>query len=335
MRVLMITRELPTPERPNVWAPVARQVESIRSLGVSVDLIEVKGVRKLKYLKALRRMRSHLDGADLIHAHYGFCGWVGRIQLAKPLVVSFMGSDLLGTASADGRMTLTSRPVVALDRLLARSADAVIVKSPGMAQTLAPIQANVIPNGIDLDTFRPVDRRTARADLGWNSNRAYVLFPGSPANPRKAYGLAAEAVRHAAGAASAPLELVPLIDVPAHRVPTFMNACDALLMTSHWEGSPNAVKEAMACDLPVISVDVGDVADLLAGVESCEICPREPRALGDAVARVVASKNPSTGREKLREMHLDQESVARQVVDIYEDVLTVRGGRDSGAVRHS
>jgi glycosyltransferase involved in cell wall biosynthesis len=169
-----------------------------------------------------------------------------------------------------------------------------------------------------------MDRAVARSQLGWEANAPYVLFPGSPANPRKAYGLAERAVRHAARALGAKLELAPLIDVPADRVPLFMNAGDVLLMTSHWEGSPNAVKEAMACDLPVVSVDVGDVADLLAGVEACEICPRNAQALGDAVARVIRSGVPSTGRARLEEKKLDLESVASRVVRVYEDVLRGR-----------
>jgi glycosyltransferase involved in cell wall biosynthesis len=317
----MLTLELPTPERPNVWAAVARQVDSIRSLAVSVDLVEVVGPPKVKYLKALRRMRSCLKDVDLIHAHYGFCGWLGRAQWSRPLVVSFMGSDLLGTATADGRVTATSRPVVQLDRMLARSADAVIVKSPEMARTLAPLRVNVIPNGVDLEAFRPLNRGFAKSQLGWQTDVHYVLFPGAPENPRKAYGLAERAVQHAAHALGTNLKLVPLIDVPADQVPFFMNAGDLLLMTSYWEGSPNSVKEAMACDLPVVSVDVGDVAELLAGVTACEICPRDAQALGQAAAHVISRGDSSTGRARLREKELDLQSIAGRVVRIYEDVL--------------
>src|SRR5262245_25537037 len=96
MRVLMITLELPTEERPGTWAPVARQLESLRALGVEMDVVEVKGPGKLKYAEAVPRMTARIAHADVVHAHWGYCGWVGRCQVRRPLVVSFMGSDLVG-----------------------------------------------------------------------------------------------------------------------------------------------------------------------------------------------------------------------------------------------
>jgi glycosyltransferase involved in cell wall biosynthesis len=324
MRVLMLTLELPTRERPGTWAAVARQVESIRSLAVDVDLLEIKGRGKVKYLEALPRLLRRSSDADLVHAHYGYCGCVGRAQWKRPLVVSFMGSDLLGTSDSQGRVTTTSRPVVAVDRVLARLADAVIVKSREMAEVLTPIEAHVIPNGVDLEVFRPADRERARTLLGWETEGPYVLFAGSPTNPRKGYPLAVRSVERARAQLGPNVRLMALAGIPADQVPVYMNACDALLVTSHWEGSPNAVKEAMACNLPIVSVGVGDVPDLLGGVEACEVHPRDPSRLGDALVRVITAAKPSTGRARLQEKRLDLFSVARRVADVYEHVLASR-----------
>jgi teichuronic acid biosynthesis glycosyltransferase TuaC len=117
---------------------------------------------------------------------------------------------------------------------------------------------------------------------------------------------------------------VALSGIPPAQVPVYMNASDVLLMTSHWEGSPNAVKEAMACNLPVVSVGVGDVPDLLGGVQACEVHPRDAVLLGDALVRVIAAGKPSTGRARLQEKRLDLQSVACRVADIYEHVLASR-----------
>jgi glycosyltransferase involved in cell wall biosynthesis len=106
----------------------------------------------------------------------------------------------------------------------------------------------------------------------------------------------------------------------------YMNACDVLLMTSFSEGSPNVVKEAMACNLPVVSVLVGDVPELLAGIKGCVMCPREAEALGAALVQVLRDGQRSAGRLALQRKGLDQESVARKIMTVYAEVLTQRRG---------
>lgn len=324
MRVLMVTIQLPTRARPGTTAPVARQIESVRQAGVHVDVLEVKGARRLKYLQTLPRVWQRAARVDLVHAHYGYCGWLARSQLGKPVVVSFMGSDLLGTPDPSGRVCRASRLVVHADRWLARTVDAVIVKSPEMARVVAPVKGHVVPNGVDLETFRPMEPREARRLLGWPEGRRYVMFPGNPATPRKAYPLARAAVERAAPRIPESVELVTLSGIAPEHVPTYMNACDAMLLTSFLEGSPNVVKEALACNLPIVSVPVGDVPDLLAGVGGCALCPRDADALGAALAQVLRERCRTDGRIALRRKGLDLASVAQRVISIYEAVLARR-----------
>ena len=301
-------------------AAVERQIRSIADLGIDVDVLEIRGRRRLKYLTLLPELARRSKTVDLIHAHYGYCGWFARANLRKPLVVSFMGSDLLGIATADGTMSAASRIIVPLDRFLAKIADAVIVKSPEMAETITPVEAHVIPNGVDLDTFAPIAREEARAELGWDEGRR-VLFPGCPDEARKGFALARTTVERVAELLGEPVELVPLCDVAAARVPFYLNACDALLMTSFWEGSPNAVKEAMACNLPVVSVPVGDVPELLAGVGNCAVCSRDSEELARKLAEVMAAGLPEDGRDALRRRGLDLETAAKRVSAVYDSVL--------------
>jgi glycosyltransferase involved in cell wall biosynthesis len=305
-------------------APVARQIESIRAQGADVRILEIRGVKRLKYLQCLGSLRSMARSVDLIHAHYGYCGWLSRSQFHKPVVVSFMGSDLLGAPDASGRVSLASRLVVQADRWLARAVDAVIVKSPGMAQVVAPVQAHVIPNGVDVQVFQPKELPQVRRLLGWPEGRRYVMFPGDPANPRKAYPLARAAVKRAAPWIREPVELFPLSGISPEHVSVYMNACDAMLLTSFLEGSPNVVKEALACNLPVVSVPVGDVADLLAGVAGCALCPRDPDALAGALVHILREPNRTDGRIALQRKGLDLQSVAQKVISLYEAVLAPR-----------
>jgi glycosyltransferase involved in cell wall biosynthesis len=321
MRVLMVTAPLPTAARPGTWASVARQIESIRSLGIEVDVLEIEGSKVIKYLQASTHLGEKASCANLIHAHYGYCGWVSRMQRRKPVVVSFMGSDLLGVANAAGRIKASSRVVVGIDRQLARFVDAVIVKSPQMARVLHPVRAHVIPNGVDLDLFQPIDRAVARDRLGWDDVELRVIFPGNPALPNKGFGLAEAAVNVASTALAAPIEIVPLSGIAPEQVPLYLSACDAMLLTSYTEGSPNAVKEAMACNLPVVAVSVGDVPELFSGVESCAVCARDPQVLGSELARLLGTSDHGNARETIKARGLDLGSVAHRVATVYEEVL--------------
>jgi glycosyltransferase involved in cell wall biosynthesis len=321
MRVLMVTAPLPTASRPGTWAAVARQIDSIRSLGVEVEVVQVDGPRGVKYLQALRKLRGRARRADLIHAHYGYCGWVSRLQMRRPVIVSFMGSDLLGVANGSGRITASSRVIVGIDRRLARLVDAVIVKSRQMADLLRPVSAHIIPNGVDLDLFQPLDRQVARKRLGWHDRRLRVLFPGNPAKANKGFPLAQAVVKVASASLGEPVEVVPLSGIAPQRVPLYLSACDAMLMVSYTEGSPNAVKEAMACNLPVVSVPVGDVRELLADVQSSAVRPRDPQLLGLELAVLLKGSARSNGREVVQARGLDLSSVARRVTAVYRRVL--------------
>jgi glycosyltransferase involved in cell wall biosynthesis len=321
MRVLMVTPQLPRPGRPGTLAPTVRQIESIRSLGVDVQVLEVRGVKRLKYLQRLPDLRSLAASVDLVHAHFGYCGWLARSQRTTPVVVSFMGDDLLGTPDVTGRTSAFSRCVVQADRWLARVVDAVIVKSAAMARIVAPVKAHVIPNGVDLNTFRPIDKRAAKAQLGLAEHTRYVLFPGWPEEPRKAFPLAQAVVNETARLIGEPLELLPLRRVESDKVPLYMNACDVMVLTSYLEGSPNVVKEAMACNLPMVSVPVGDVSELLAGVDGCAVRPRDVGELSTALVTVLRRAAPTNGRTAVEKKKLDLMSVALKVVDVYGDVL--------------
>ena len=321
MRILMVTVPLPTPDNPTTMAPLARQIKSLKALGVQVDVLEIKGVSRLKYVQAIPTLHKRAYAVDIVHAHYAFCGWLARTQFSKPLVVSFMGDDLLGTPDEAGRVDTFSQLVVRLDRWFAHTVDAVIVKSAEMAEIVKPVEAYVVPNGVDMRAFCPMDSREARSRLGWLEDRRYILFPGNPDNPRKQFSLAQAVVRKASSQTRETLELVPLKRVAPGLVPFYMNACEAMIMASYIEGSPNVVKEAMACNLPVVSVPVGDVPELLSGVPGYTVRPRDAEALAEALVCTLSNHQPVEGVAALKRRGLDLKNVAQKLMDIYEDVL--------------
>ena len=322
MRVLIVTPPTPREGRPSTTAFIARQIESLRMLGIAIDVIEADGPSRTKYVRAAHRVRQRSQRYDLVHAHYGFCGWVARAQLARPVVVSFLGSDLLYWRARNRRMVVLRQAETRSNRLLARLVDAVIVKSEEMAEAVRSVRPHVVPNGVDLETFTPRRIEDARHDLGWPQERRRVLFPGNPDQIRKGFPLARAAIDEASRLLGEQLDIVALRGIPPARVPTLMNACDAMVLTSLAEGSPNVVKEAMACNLPVVSVAVGDVEYLLEGVHRCRIASREATALAEALVDVLSERGETGGRRALEEKGLDADTVARRIVTIYEDVLT-------------
>jgi len=326
IRVLMITSAWPTPGQPRSTHFIKRQADFLRAAGVELDVFQFQGEQQLnRYARAWVRARRQLDPAryDLVHAQFGQSGLLA-LPKRLPLVVTFRGSDLLGIVSdGDGRYTWKGRILQRLSRWVARRADAVIVVSEHMKQWLPPsVSAAVIPSGLDLELFRPMARAAARHALKLSPERRYVLFVGNPAVARKRHDLARRAVDLLNQ--SCPAELTTAWGVPHTDMPLYMNACDVLICTSSQEGSPNMVKEALACELPVVSVPVGDVALRLGGIAGCELCADDrPETLAAALARVLRRDARINSRDTVAE--LDERRLARQVIEIYHSVLN--GGR--------
>lgn len=322
IRVLMITTDWPFPGPDATTHFIKRQAEFLRAAGIAVEVFFFAGRKNpLRYWRAWTRVRHRIarDRFDLIHAQFGQSGLLG-IPKRLPLVVTFRGSDLLGIISdATGRHTLTGRVSQWTSRLVARQADAVVVVAEHMKQLLpAGVSATVLPSGLDLELFQPLPRAEARRRLGLPEDRHIVVFAGRPSQARKRFGLARQAM--AVLNRSLPADLHVVWGVPHEEVPIHMSAGDALLFTSRQEGSPNVVKEALACNLPVVSVRVADVPERLQGVAGCELCEDErPETIAAAMERVLRRQERSNGREAVQA--LDEHVLTARLVDVYRSVL--------------
>jgi teichuronic acid biosynthesis glycosyltransferase TuaC len=328
VRVLVATAMYPSEERPAFGAFVRTQVESLRHIGVDADPFVLDGrSRKAMYLLGVPRLRRRLrrGDVDIIHAHYSYVGAVSRAQRAVPIVLTFHGDDLLGTINRAGRTTLMSRGVVFAGKLIARTVDAVIVQNQIMADILHwHPHVNVIPHEVDLDVFAPMSREEARRILGLDQARRYLLFAASPRIPVKRFELA-EAAFDILRSQDESVELVVVHNETQRRLALYMNACDALVFPSYQEGSPNIVKQAMACNLPVVATDVGDVAEILGNTEGCFIVEPDARSFAVRLKSVVRRQDRTCGRERVR--HLASSLVAGRLRDVYGEVIGRRGRR--------
>ncbi len=317
----MLTSVWPTAQNPLSAPFVVRQVASLQRIGVEPYVFHVDGRKNpLNYVRAQRRVRALIATRkfDLIHAQWGQSA-LAALPKRLPLVVTFRGSDVEGDVSRNGSYTTAGRLLTGISRMVARFADEAIVVSPHLRARLPAREYHVIPSGLDLDLFRAMPRQQARQQLGLAPCRRYALFVGSPSNPIKRYKLAAAAVELAKSKHD--LELIVVDRCAQELVPVYMSACDALLLTSLHEGSPNVVKEALACDLPIVAVDVGDVRERIAKIEGCALCENDsPRAIADAIERILKRDRPFSSRESVR--YLNEAALTQQVLSVYQKALS-------------
>lgn len=252
-------------------------------------------------------LRQSLRSWDVVHANFGLVAPFALAQPRRPVVVSLWGSDVFGQYGWIGRWC-------------ARHCDATIVMSEEMAAELGQ-ECHVIPHGIDMQRFKPRPQGDAQADLGWDPEKKHVLFPYAPFRDVKDYPRAERVVETASVRVDDGIELHVVYGVPHARVPTYMNAADALLLTSKREGSPNSVKEALACNLPVISTDVGDVRERIEGISHSYLCDTDGE-LRDALVSVLSKDVRSNGRARAEHVSLDH--MGRQIAEVYETVIAQR-----------
>jgi teichuronic acid biosynthesis glycosyltransferase TuaC len=326
MKVLVITPAWPTPEHPERVPFIVRQVDALRRSGVDIHIFSFQGgFHPWNYLRAWLKLRRCLRACnyDLLHTHFGQSGLLAISPIGCPLVVTYHGSDLNGCFGP--RATLSGFILQKVSQLVALKAREIIVVAEYLARFLPRNKTyHVIPCGVDLDLLRPVPRSEARKELGLSADRRYILFAsGIQNNPIKRFALANEVISQLPDHYNA--ELLAVIGVPPVQIPFYLSAADVLLLTSVCEGSPTIVKEALACNLPVVSVDVGDVRELIGTVEGCIVCDdHRPQTLAAAVAKVLDAPAPFSGRTAVWD--LDENLLARKILEVYNRALS--SGRD-------
>lgn len=284
------------------------QAETLRELGHEVDLFFIRGRGLTGYLAAVPGIRRKIkDGRhDIIHAHYSLSAFAVSMAGMHRMVVSLAGSDVMGSSL-----------LLPVTRLFCRIRwRKVIVKTDEMKTRLRCGDISVVPNGVDMRLFAPAPRREARELLGL-PDKKIVLFAADPSRGEKNFPLAQEAVRRMG---RDDVMLLPVHGVPHDRMPLYYNAADVLILTSLWEGSVNSVKEAMACNLPVVSTDVGDVRINTSGLEGYYITAPDAAEMGERLNDAIDLKVPVKGRERMIELQLDSASVARRLIEIYNSV---------------
>lgn len=291
---------------------VSNQGESLKKMGVSIDYFTVRGKGLKGYLRAIPELKQYVKESppDIIHAHYSLSGFVTSFVTGIPKVVSLMGSDMY---------TGFFRSVL-LKQFSLRIWSKVLLKSERLSQMLDIPGSIVIPNGVDMDHFIPDDKMRARQKLGLNNDLEIVLFGSGMKRPEKNYALAEQALR----ILKRDVHLLLLDDIDHCDVPVYMNAADVVLLTSVWEGSPNVIKEAMACSRPIVSTDVGDVSRVFGTLPGTYIVKSNPedvaRGISEALQFSLTHKRTG-GRDRIQELGLESTTVSVSLISIYSEIL--------------
>ncbi len=309
MRVLVVTNFEPDVEAPQRGRWVRDQVDEVRRRGIDVDLFSFPPGRG-EYIPATRRLRSLLrrERFDVVHAHYGLAAWCAHLAGARPLLVTFHGTDvrhgIVGPLSR--RLAWRVELVAAVSRALFEPENG----RPG----LPPVPGSaVLPCGPDLSRFEPIPRAEARAQLGLNPDGHYLFFPANPARPEKRHDRAAEL------AAACEADLLSGGSIEPEQMPLWLNAANAVLVTSAYEGFGMAAVEALACNVPVLSTPVGIAPYALKGVDGCLCAPFDAATWAAAARSHLASPDPRVAGAA-RAASLSAARMAERVLEVYRDI---------------
>lgn len=329
LKVLYVTTGRINPNGDLYYPPlVANQINSLKPLLGSVAIEVIYSLSPFFIFRKVLELRKMTRQVDVVHAQYGsLTSLVAYLaKRGKPLVISFGGSDLLGSSGKGWGWLFRNWITRQMGIWAANDSDRIIVKSQTLLMSLPPSLHNktkIIPNGVDTRFFFPTSKHEARKRLGWKEYAYYILFTPSRANNVlvKNLPLATEVVKMVSEKLNE-VKMEFILDKAPGEVAEMMNGADCLLLTSLHEGSPNIIKEAMACNLPIVTVHVGDVMERLWSVKNAFVVDSYNQELiGAQVEYVLRTNERTNGYEELIRQQLTSENVALKIMEVYNKVV--------------
>jgi glycosyltransferase involved in cell wall biosynthesis len=298
-----------------VLSPFVRdQMDSLAKFGIEFSLFQIRRKGMLGYLLHLKALQRKIEQVkpDLIHAHFGLSALLANLQRNVPVVTTFHGSDI-----NDANVFKYSKWAHKL------SAASIFVEKSMIQKVKDQDKGNIIPCGVDTSVFYPITKSESAKNLDINSERIKILFSSNFDIPVKNYSLAMESCKRVKTMIGKGINIIELKGNSREQVNLLMNASDCILLTSFSEGSPQVIKEAMACNCPIVTTDVGDVKWVLGNTEGCFITSFEPEDVAEKIKKALDFRQKTNGRDRIFELGLDSITVAGKIIEVYKKVLKI------------
>lgn len=291
---------------------VQEQGRSLEQLGCEVEYFAVVGKGIRGYLRNVKPLRKKIQEwkPDVVHAHFGLCGMVAVLAARKrvPVVITCHNGETL------------SKSANIISSLAIRRADYTICVAQHIYDKLylKPNPYMIQPCGIDIKDLPLVDKALAQKEMNLSPDKINILFGGSFSNARKNAPLAQAAISLLK---RNDINLIEMKGFNRQQVAMLLNGCDMLLLPTKSEGSPQVLKEAMACNCPIVATDVADIAYLLQGVTNSSVTSFDPADVAEKIMRVIECGERTNGRERIAELRLDNPQVAETILNIYKQIV--------------
>lgn len=294
---------------------IYNQAKALEQFSCSINFYLVKGKGPIGYLKNIKNLKKtqRLGDHQIIHAH-GFSSFVASFIRKKPLVVSLLGSELLQHNTLRWFFRIMSKFYWARTIVKTREQAEIIGFSNNK-------RVFIIPNGVDLERITLIDKTIAKEKVGFSLIKPTVLFLADPLRKSKNFTLAQEATKLIS---EIDFDFKVVWNSPIDMVPYYLNASDVVVLSSLWEGSPNVVKEAMACNTPIVSTCVGDVKTLFEGTKGCFIASFNNVDFASKIKEALSYAKEykyTNGRERIVELGLDSSSISARIIGVYNDLI--------------
>ncbi len=294
---------------------VKEQGDALEKIGIHVSYFAVKGKGAKGYLSSLSKLKQVVKERhiDLIHAHYGFCGALCILQHAVPVVITFHNGE---TLSAKGKI---------ISSIAARFSAYNIFVAQHIHDKLFSIPKGyaILPCGVDIDRLSLLEKQEAAKEMSLPDDRPNILFGGSFSNDRKNYPLAKEAI----SLLPYPVNLIEMKGYDREQVNKLLCGCDLFLLPTKSEGSPQVIKEALACNCPIVATGVADIPQLLSGVKNSYTTDFDATEIATRIDQILKNGERTNGRKRIIELQLDNSQVAKNLIVIYDTVISKKGNR--------